>query len=115
MAVADEADGRAAHTSWQVRERLHHATLVEARIYTGRTHQIRVHFQHLGHPVAGDDTYGARPTRRLVEQTGYTPPRVLLHAHTLAFLHPRTRRRRLFTAPWPRDFQQALEALRPPA
>jgi 23S rRNA pseudouridine1911/1915/1917 synthase len=112
MAVTEDGDGREAHTTWRVRERLGQATLVEARIHTGRTHQIRVHFQHLGHPVAGDETYGARPTRRLAEQTGYTPPRVLLHAHTLAFVHPRTRRRRVFTAPWPPDFQAALAALR---
>ncbi len=113
MAVS-QGEGRDAHTSYRVAERLLYSTLVEAEIHTGRTHQIRVHFQHLGFPVAGDDTYGARQTKRLTELTGYAPPRVLLHAHTLAFTHPRTGRPRKFAAPWPEDFQEALRRLRPP-
>ena len=111
MAVS-HGEGREAHTSYRVTERLRCATLVEANLHTGRTHQLRVHFLHIGFPIAGDETYGANQTKKLVELTGYTPPRVLLHAHTLSFLHPRTGRRRRFTAPWPEDFQQALEALR---
>src|ERR1035438_5993663 len=69
MAVRDDSEGRAAHTSWGGLERLRAATLVEAQIHTGSTHQIRVHFQFLGHPVAGDDTYGAKPNARLKELT----------------------------------------------
>jgi 23S rRNA pseudouridine1911/1915/1917 synthase len=115
MIASDDGQGRDAWTSYRVAGRLRHATLLEARIHTGRTHQIRVHCKHLGFPVAGDDIYGARQTRRLVELTGYTPPRLLLHAHKLAFVHPRTRRRRAFTAPWPEDFQEALRALRSPS
>ena len=61
MAVHDDGDGRPAHTSYQVLERMPAAALLEARIHTGRTHQIRVHFQFLGHPVVGDTTYGAKP------------------------------------------------------
>jgi 23S rRNA pseudouridine1911/1915/1917 synthase len=114
MAVRGES-GRAAWTSYRVRERLVCSTLVEAQLHTGRTHQLRVHFQHLGFPIAGDETYATRPTKRLTERTGYTPPRVLLHAHTLAFTHPRTGRKRSFTAPMPRDFQEAVERLRAPA
>jgi 23S rRNA pseudouridine1911/1915/1917 synthase len=114
MAVSGES-GRAAWTSYRVRERLVCSTLVEAQLRTGRTHQLRVHFQHLGFPIAGDETYAARPTKRLMELTGYIPPRVLLHAHTLAFTHPRTGRKRSFTAPVPRDFQEAMERLRAPA
>ena len=65
MAVRDEDEGREAHTSYRVLERLRESTLVEAQLHTGRTHQIRVHFQHLGHPVAGDTTYGQRQSKRL--------------------------------------------------
>jgi 23S rRNA pseudouridine1911/1915/1917 synthase len=112
MAVHDDSDGRAAHTSYRVLERLNHATLVEAQIHTGRTHQIRVHFQHLGFPVAGDDTYGATKNKRLKEQTNYAAPRVLLHAKELTFTHPRTKKSVHFTAPLPKDFKDALKALR---
>jgi len=112
MAVREEKEGRAAHTDYRVLERLRQATLVEARLHTGRTHQIRVHFQHLGHPVAGDNTYGQRQTSRLAELTNYDPPRVMLHAHTLAFEHPRTGKKVNFTAPVPHDFEEALRFLR---
>ena len=66
--------------------------LVEAGLHTGRTHQLRVHFQYIGFPIAGDETYGASQTKKLAAATGYTPPRVLLHAHKLSFLHPRSGR-----------------------
>ncbi len=112
MAVRDEDEGRAAHTGYRVLERLREATLIEAHLHTGRTHQIRVHFQHLNHPVAGDDTYGQRQTKRLTELTNYTPPRVLLHAHKLAFTHPRTGKKVNFIAPMPEDFEDALKFLR---
>jgi 23S rRNA pseudouridine1911/1915/1917 synthase len=112
MAVHAGGDGRAAHTSWRVLERLKAATLVEAQIHTGRTHQIRVHFQFLGHPVVGDDTYGAKPNARLKELTNYAAPRVLLHAKELFFIHPRTQKPVQFTAPLPEDFQHALKLLR---
>lgn len=111
MAVVDEDVGREAVTEYRVLERLRGATLVEARIHTGRTHQIRVHFQYLGHPLAGDTTYGKRPTSRLAEATGYTPPRVLLHAWELAFKHPVTGELLTFHAPWPSDFSEAVVAL----
>ncbi|MSU58194.1 MAG: RluA family pseudouridine synthase [Pedosphaera sp.] len=112
MAVRDDAAGRAAHTGYRVLERLREATLVEAHLHTGRTHQIRVHFQHLGFPVAGDTTYGQRQTLRLAELTKYEAPRVLLHAHKLAFIHPRSMKKMNFTAPWPADFDAALKFLR---
>lgn len=112
MAVPDDDKGRAAHTSYRVLERLNHATLVEAQIHTGRTHQIRVHFQFLGHPLAGDDTYGARQNKRLKELANYAAPRVLLHARELSFLHPRTGKPLKFSAPLPLDFRQALKLLR---
>ena len=112
MAVRDEDEGRAAHTGYRVVERLNEATLVEAHLHTGRTHQIRVHFQHLGFPVAGDTTYGQRQTKRLAELTKYEAPRVLLHAHKLTFTHPRSGKKMNFSAPWPVDFEDALKFLR---
>ena len=114
MAVRDEDEGRAAHTGYRVIERLNETTLVEAHLHTGRTHQIRVHFQHLGFPVAGDTTYGQRQTKRLADLTKYEAPRVLLHAHKLSFIHPRSGRKLSFAAPWPKDFEDALQFLRAP-
>lgn len=111
MAVT-EGQGRPAHTSYRLLQRLREATLVEAALHTGRTHQIRVHFQFLGNPIVGDDTYGQRQTARLREATGYVPPRQLLHASRLAFGHPRTGAALVFEAPWPEDFRDALMALR---
>jgi len=96
MAVRDDNSGRAAHTSYRVLERLNAATFVEAQLHTGRTHQIRVHFQFLGHPLVGDETYGARQNKKLTELTGYEPPRVMLHARELSFVHPRTEREMSF-------------------
>jgi 23S rRNA pseudouridine1911/1915/1917 synthase len=111
MAVTEEG-GRESWTSYRVIERLKGATLVEAMLHTGRTHQIRVHFQHLGFPVAGDDTYGSRQTKRLMELTGYRPPRLMLHAQKLSFTHPRTGRKKSCEAPVPEDFEEGLTALR---
>ena len=111
MAVTEGA-GREAWTSYRVVERLRGATLVQALLHTGRTHQIRVHFQHLGFPVFGDPTYGSRQTLRLAEVSGQAAPRVLLHAWKLAFTHPRTKKTVQFEAPIPKDFARVLTALR---
>jgi 23S rRNA pseudouridine1911/1915/1917 synthase len=111
MAV-DDSLGREARTGYQVLERLRGATLVEAVLHTGRTHQIRVHFQFLGFPLVGDATYGNRQNQRLAELTNYAAPRQMLHACRLAFIHPRTGKRMSFEAPRPEDFQDALAALR---
>ena len=111
MAVNDD-NGREARTSYRVLERLRATTLVEAALHTGRTHQIRVHFQFLGFPLAGDLTYGQRQNRRLEELVGFAAPRVMLHAYQLAFIHPRTGKRVHFEAPLPQDFQDLLKALR---
>lgn len=111
MAVT-EGSGREAWTSYRVIERLKSATLVEALLHTGRTHQIRVHFLHLGFPLAGDETYGQRQTKRLAELTGYTPSRVMLHAHKITFTHPESGKKLTFEAPPPEDFQDAVRALR---
>ena len=113
--TVDDEKGRPASTSYRVTERLRSSTLVEATIHTGRTHQIRVHFQHLGHPLVGDLTYGQKRNARLTELTGYTAPRQMLHAFQLSFLHPRTGQPVRFEAPLPADFCDALAALRAPA
>ena len=94
-------------------ERLRASTLVEAHLHTGRTHQIRVHFQYLGYPLAGDETYAKRQSQRLAELTGYTAPRQMLHARSLEFAHPRTGAIVRFEAPWPEDFREAVRSLRP--
>ena len=96
MAVRDDSSGRAAHTSYRILEPLYAATLMEAQIHTGRTHQVRVHFQFIGHPLVGDDTYGARQNARLKELTNYAAPRVMLHARELSFFHPRTKKQMTF-------------------
>ncbi len=111
MAVDDEF-GREARTSYQVLERLRGATLVQATLHTGRTHQIRVHFQFLGFPLVGDATYGNRQNQRLADLTRYVAPRQMLHAYQLSFIHPRTGRRMSLEAPLPADFLDALSALR---
>lgn len=111
MAVSEDR-GRAARTSFSVVERLNGASLVHAELHTGRTHQIRVHFQHIGHPLVGDQTYGQRQNRRLTELTGVQAPRQMLHAHRLTLTHPRSAQRMTFEAPWPDDFQDILHQLR---
>lgn len=112
MAAKDEGEGKEAHTDYRVLERLHYATLAEVIIHTGRTHQIRVHFQHIGSPLVGDATYGKRENRQLTEASGYRPPRQMLHAAKLGFTHPGTEKKMRFEAPLPDDFQTAIEHLR---
>jgi 23S rRNA pseudouridine1911/1915/1917 synthase len=112
MTVREDSESRFAHTSYRVLERLIHATHVEAEIHTGRTHQIRVHFQFIGHPVVGDANYGAKANKRFTEVTGYEAPRVLLHSRDLTFVHPVTGKKMKLTAPLPEDFQAAVRFLR---
>lgn len=108
MAVR-EYDGRFAATSWQVLEEFgRRVSFVELRPETGRTHQLRVHMAHLGHPLLGDTVYGGRKK----DPGGLMATRHLLHASTLVFQHPKTSERLEFTAPlWP-DIQEALRFLR---
>jgi 23S rRNA pseudouridine1911/1915/1917 synthase len=104
--------GKRAVTHYAVRERLPGATLVEVRLETGRTHQIRVHFSEAGHPVLGDPMYG-RPARvRLVREVGQALGHQALHARLLGFSHPRSGDWLEFSAPLPADFAAALERLR---
>lgn len=112
MTVADPGKGREARTSFRILERLRNATLVQVVLHTGRTHQIRVHFKHLGFPLAGDRVYGGAQNVRLKTQTNYTAARQMLHSYSLSFRHPRTGETIAATAPWPDDFKSAVLALR---
>jgi 23S rRNA pseudouridine1911/1915/1917 synthase len=103
MAVLDR-NGKMAVTHWNVLSRHGGLSLVEFLIETGRTHQIRVHAAHLGHPIAGDSLYGdAVRDRRMA----HIPSRPLLHAVALAFPHPSTHREVEFTAEPPADLVYA--------
>lgn len=105
-------NSREARTTYKVLEYLNNATLVEVVIHTGRTHQIRVHFHHIGHPVLGDPLYGYKTNKKFAQLTGYSPPRLLLHARRLDFIHPRTMELESFEADLPNDFRAALRHLR---
>jgi len=99
---------RRAVTYIEVLERMEKYTLVSARLETGRTHQIRVHMAHIGHPVLGDVTYSNRNQPPfLKEQQGQ-----ILHAAQLSFKHPATEQVVAFTAPWPEYFQHVADHLR---
>ena len=100
---------REAVTSFTVKERYKNATLVEVEIKTGRTHQIRVHMAHIGHPVLGDHVYGGGKSTPFGESI---ITRQMLHAETLSLLHPATRNPMSFTAPPPADMAEVIEKLR---
>jgi 23S rRNA pseudouridine1911/1915/1917 synthase len=104
--------GRDAWTSYRVLERFAGAAFLEAELHTGRTHQIRVHLHHLGLPLVGDQVYGKRQNKTLAELTEYAASRQMLHASTLAFVHPASARELKFEAPLPDDFLQALAIFR---
>jgi 23S rRNA pseudouridine1911/1915/1917 synthase len=102
------ANGRPSVTHYSTLEAFRAASLVDIRLETGRTHQIRVHFAALRHPCVGDITYGADPT--LAARLGLT--RQWLHARTLGFAHPADGRPVEFTSEYPADLAHALELLR---
>ncbi len=106
MAVV--ASGRAATTGYRVRERFAGWTLLELDLITGRTHQIRVHLTEIGHPLAGDPTYGNGTSRRGPTET----TRLFLHAWRVSFTHPRDGRLMRLETPLPADLQAPLDALR---
>ena len=116
--IIDTTHGKPSRTCWRIvpagaqhpglaahfyRPDAPHA-LVELAPETGRSHQIRVHMQSIGHPVVGDPIYGLKH--------GVAAPRLMLHAHTLAFTHPRTGERMALTAPPPQAFLDGVEKLR---
>ncbi|MGE5236554.1 MAG: RluA family pseudouridine synthase [Acidobacteriota bacterium] len=114
MAVVE--GGRAARTLWQVRERFDGVTLLECRLVTGRTHQVRVHMAHVGHALVGDPLYAGRQWRNLGNQELAARcrdfPRQALHAWRLSITHPATGEPMTFEAPLPADLQELLAPLR---
>ena len=112
MAVCPPYEGRTAVTHYKVLDRFPaHAqykipmTLVECKLDTGRTHQIRVHMSHIGHPLAGDDTYG-------IKKDMFAGKGQYLHAAVLGFTHPSTGERMEFSAPLPDYFEETLKKLK---
>ena len=93
--------GRTAKTEYRVLRSSGDASLIECRLHSGRTHQIRVHLHHLGHPVLGDKVYAPRVAKNF--------PRQMLHAWKLGFYHPRTGEWKRFEAPLPDDFKAAVK------
>jgi 23S rRNA pseudouridine1911/1915/1917 synthase len=104
MSVSTDVRGRAAVTDYRVVRSSAAASLVECELHSGRTHQIRVHLHHIGHPVLGDKVYGARFAKDFARQ--------MLHAWRLGFAHPRSGEWLQLEAPVPEDFTAALERLR---
>jgi 23S rRNA pseudouridine1911/1915/1917 synthase len=122
MDVYPDGDGgKHAVTHYKVIERLHYVTLVECKLETGRTHQIRVHMKYIGHTLFNDERYGGD---KILKGTVYSKykqfidncfeilPRQALHAATLGFIHPTTGKEMFFEAPLPDDFQTVLEKWR---
>ena len=122
MTVFPEADyGKHAHTKYKVLERLNYITVVECKLETGRTHQIRAHFKHIGHPLFNDPEYGGNKILKGTTFTKYRQfvinnfdilPRQALHARKLEITHPVTRERMSFEAPLPDDMQRVLDRWR---
>ena len=107
MAVVEKG-GKPAHTEWKTQLVFQEGfALLECRILTGRTHQIRVHLSSQNHPLAGDATYGYNPNKYANRHF----PRVMLHARQLTFCHPETEDELSFTAPMPDDFKAVLSSL----
>lgn len=120
MAVFDPNSdiGKSAVTHWKVLRRYRYTTLVECRLETGRTHQIRAHMKHIGHPLFDDARYGGNQILRGTTQSSYTQfvrkcfeacPRQALHARTLGFTHPTTGQHMDFDSPWADDFQKLID------
>lgn len=108
--VRVNSEGKASETHFKVEERFEHATLVKASPVTGRTHQIRVHAQYAGHPIACDDRYGDRDFDRQLAETGLK--RLFLHAQALRFEHPNTGETLRLEAPMDKELQHCLRVLR---
>lgn len=112
MAVVDDSHGKHAVTHFTTIERLNSATLVTCRLETGRTHQVRVHMAHNGHPLLGDPAYnrGKSVHRDLLNQLDFG--RQALHAAHLGFIHPVTGNQVVLNSELPRDMQELLSRLR---
>ena len=108
-------------THWRVLESFPYVTLVECRLETGRTHQIRVHMKYIGHPLFCDEKYGGceilkglrtQKYRQFIENCFALCPRQVLHARTLGFTHPRTGERMFFDSEWPEDMTNLINKWR---
>jgi 23S rRNA pseudouridine1911/1915/1917 synthase len=102
--------GKEALTKWRVLKNYGSATLIEAKLGTGRTHQIRVHFSAIGHPVLGDRVYGRKSSLE-VGRRRILFPRQMLHAETLGFRHPITGEQVEFSSPPPPDMEECIGQL----
>jgi 23S rRNA pseudouridine1911/1915/1917 synthase len=122
MTVFEDGEhGKPAATNYRVLERFGYVTLVECRLETGRTHQIRVHLKYIGHVLFNDERYGGNQILRGTTFTKYRQfiqncfaacPRQALHAKTLGFVHPRTGEEMMFESPLPPDMDQLIERWR---
>jgi 23S rRNA pseudouridine1911/1915/1917 synthase len=117
----DSGIGKSAVTHYRVLERFGYTTLIECILETGRTHQIRAHMKHIGHPLFADETYGGNEVLRGQRSSSYKAyiqncfkicPRQALHTKTLGFIHPRTGQQLDFTSEWPADFSALIEKWR---
>ena len=117
----DESIGKHAITHYKVVERLGYVTLVDCKLETGRTHQIRVHFKHISHRLFNDSEYGGDKIlkgttftkyKQFVENCFKILPRQALHAKSLAFEHPVTKKRMFFDSELPSDMQELIEKWR---
>ncbi|PWT71626.1 MAG: RNA pseudouridine synthase [Bacteroidetes bacterium] len=120
-AYPDGEYGKEAITHYKVLERFGYVTLVQCVLETGRTHQIRVHMKHLGHPLFNDDTYGGDKIvkgtvfskyKQFVENCFEICPRHALHAKTIGFVHPTTRKEMLFESELPDDMKKLIDKWR---
>jgi 23S rRNA pseudouridine1911/1915/1917 synthase len=120
-AFPDASQGRHAVTHYKVLERFRYATLIECRLETGRTHQIRVHMAYIGHPLFNDEVYGGNKIlkgqalgryKQFVENCFELMPRQALHAQSLGFIHPVSGEKMLFESELPADMQAVIEKWR---
>jgi 23S rRNA pseudouridine1911/1915/1917 synthase len=111
IAIVEGARGKRAVTHWKRRQLLRDSALVECRLETGRTHQVRVHMASIGHPLVGDPVYGraGKTHGKLLRELGFH--RQALHAAELGFTHPLTKRRLSFSSPMPADMQELMRGL----
>lgn len=116
-AFPDGDEGKEAITHYKVLDRMYYVSLIECKLETGRTHQIRVHMQHKGHPIFNDIKYGGDKIvkgtvfskfKSFVHNTFLTIPRHALHAKTLGFIHPKTNEKMYFDSELPEDMQDVI-------
>ena len=122
MSIYDDPEkGKWSVTHYKVLERMNYVTLIECQLETGRTHQIRAHMKHIGHPLFSDATYGGDKIlkgtvfskyKQFVENCFEIMPRQALHAQTLGFIHPTQKKYIHFESPLPQDFETVLEKWR---